>query len=838
MSTICSRNIIKVIIKLKTTIRIFKFFILVGSFFTLPVFALPCFNTTTLHPHEIANTLGWVPTGTNICGGFYQEPAIVLSCATPPDLDEAPTTITAERTISYSATGTSHVEGNVILTQPGRKMTANEATLYRDPKTNEISQILLLGNVHYYESGKHLVAQRVFVDMQQKYVRLDDILYRLVKPTRRETLNSWGQASSAIRRSNSEIFLNNATYTTCPPIKPAWKVIAKRLHIDRDKGWGRAYHTFLYVRNLPIIWIPYFSFPVDKQRKSGFLFPTAGYTSNHGFHIGFPYYLNLAPNYDATIIPEFIYRRGLKVETHFRYLTCNSNGNFNLEFLPYDSVFAHFRNTAATIYGVSPATEPFLDRIARSSNSRGLISFCDTTHFNDHWWGNINLSYVTDDYYLQDFAYNPFFASADQLLNQAEINYASDCWRFIGRVQTWQTLHPINQQPILNQYARIPQLFFRSDFPEPPNRVSFHINGQYDYLEMPNNILTGVASPTGQRVHLQPSLVIPFITPYSFFTPRLLFDATLYDLHSWEPNHASRFLPIFSVDSGIFFERRFCSFTQTLEPRFYYLFVPRDNQNDIPIFDTTLPSFSFAQLFRFNRFVGYDRFGDANQVSFALTTRFLDGCTGLQHLRASIGQTIYLTPPQVSLTPDQRNDFYVNQTLSPLVGELSYNFNTTWTGVADAAINPYDHGLNNASLRLHYRPDCKHIFNIGYDFVRKGDTLTTYALNSSKDNLNRVSLALAWQLNDHWQALGSWNYNLSHGHAQAYLYGFEYNSCCWAFRFVGSRILTAENVNGAATYQNNVYVQLQLKGLGNVGVSDPGGLLTSSIFGYVDNFRG
>ncbi len=815
-----------------------KLFVLLGSSFCLPALAFPCLIRNTLPPHEIANTLGWVPTGQNLCGGVYQEPAIVLSCANPVDLDEAPTTITADRTLSYSAEGTSQIEGNVVLTQPGRKMTADKATLYRDPTTKEIRQILLQGNVHYYESGKHLVSDVVFMDLQEKYVQLDEALYRLVKPTRREILNSWGQAKRVIRRSNSDILLTDASYTTCPPIRPTWQVIAKRLHLDRDQGRGEAYHTFLLVHDLPLLWIPYFSFPIDKRRKTGFLFPTAGYSNTNGFHINFPYYLNLAPNFDATISPNFIYRRGAQLEAHFRYITCTSAGNFNLEFLPYDIVFAEFRRTAAQVYGVNPATQPFLDRIAHSSNSRGLISFNDSTVWNEHWWGNVNLSYVTDDYYLQNFAYNPFYSSTDQLLNQAEVNYASDCWRFLGRLQTFQTLHPINQQPILNQYSRLPQLFFRSDFPEFPNRLAYQINGEYQYFEIPNNIFNTPIAVTGQRLHLQPSLSIPFITAYSFFTPKLLLDATFYDLHNWQQEHVSRVLPIFSIDTGIYFERQYAHYTQTLEPRVFYLYVPYQNQNNFPLFDTTLPSFGFEQLFRINRFVGYDRLGDANQVSFALTTRFLNSCTGFQRFRASIGQTLYLQPPRVSLTSDQRNDFYVNETLSPLVAELNYNFNDAWNGVAAAAYNPYDQGLNNASIRFHYHPDCKHIFNIGYDFVRKGDTLTTYALNTSKGNLNRISLATAWQLNDHWQALASWNYNLSHGHNQAYFYGFQYDSCCWAVRFVASRILTAENINDLTTYQTNVYVQLQLKGLGNVGISDPGGLLTSSIFGYVDNFKG
>jgi LPS-assembly protein len=801
--------------------------------------AFPYLNSS-LSPYEITNLLGWIPTGTNLCGGYYKEPAIVLSCSNPPEFNAATTTITADRSVSFSVIGTSKLEGNVTVTQPGRKMTAERALLYRDSTTHEISQILLEGNVHFYEPGKHVFAESVYVDLQKKYVQLDHALYRFAKPTQCEVLNAWGQAESAIRKSNQEVIFRNASYTTCSPVNRTWQIIAERLDINRESGWGEAVNTALYFYNTPLLWIPYFSFPVDKRRKTGFLFPTVGYSNDGGFHIGLPYYLNLAPNYDATLIPNYIFRRGIELESHFRYLTPHSLGYANIEYIPYDMKFASFRRRAPTVFGTDPSNLPFLERLAAASNSRGMFSLVDYTVFNSHWWGNLNLNYVTDDYYLQDFAYNPYNSSKDQLLNQLEVNYSSDDWHFLGRLQTYRTLHPINQQPILDQYSKVPQLAIESDFPELPNRLNFQANGEFIYFDHPSDFISQLPMTTGQRLHVQPSISLPLINPFSFFVPKLQIDGTFYNLkdNPYRTSHIARVLPLFSVDSGIYLERNFGCYQQTLEPRLFYLFVPETNQNNIPIFDTTLPAFNVDQLFRINRFIGYDRLGDANQLSIALTTRFLNCDSGEQRVRATIGETIYFKSPRVCLTPNCNNDFYVHKSLSPLVGELNCYLNAYWDSVASVAIDPEDYGLNNASVNFHYHPDRKHIFNIGYEFVRKGDILTTYALDSSHNNLNRLNLALAWELNNHWQAFANCNYNLSHGYPQAYFYGLQYDSCCWAMRIVASRILTAENRNNLATYQTNYYVQLQLKGLGNVGNSDPGNLLTSSIFGYQDMFKG
>lgn len=797
--------------------------------------------TQCLPPLKIANILGWQPCEGLICGGYFKEPAIVAAYPNPPEIKATATTITAEETVSFAIEGTSTLSGNVTITQPGRQINADKATLSRDKK-GQITHIWLEGNVHFREAGKHLVAERLYIDLQDKYALLEGIMYRLAKKNKlQQELNAWGTASRAERLANGILRLEQGTYTTCAPTSRTWQIAASRIVVDQEVGRGEAYNSRLYIHDFPVLWLPYYSFPTDKRRKTGFLFPTIGYTDRYGLNVGIPFYFNLAPNYDLTVTTNLSSSRDPLIESQFRYLTSLSSGDLNVAIIPYDRVFAEFRRTAPCVYGVNDQTIPFLNRIENASNTRGYVTYHDNTRFNTYLWGSLNINYASDDYFLQDFAKNPFSSINDQLLNQGELNFANDNWRVMGKLLTYQTLHPINQQPILDQYSRLPQIYFTSDYPIWPNHVDYQINGEYIYFDKRKQFVTHEVYPTGNRFHLNPSVSLPLIQCASFLIPKLQLDMTYYDLNDRLPGQSqsiARVLPIFNLDSGVYFQREFGKYVHTFEPRLFYLYVPYLDQNNIPVFDTTRPAFSFAELFRTNRFIGYDRIGDANQISFAISSRVLEGYTGYQHLKASIGEILYLQSPKVCLTPDCFNEFQTNNNLSPLVGEISYNLTPEWEAVANTAFNPEDWGLNNATLEFHYQPRPNHIFNIGYDFVRKGDVLNTYALNSSRNNLNRIDLATAWQLNDHWQFLGSWNYNLSHGHPQAYFYGFQYDSCCWAFRVVLSRIIVAEGANDVATFQNNYFVQFQLKGLGNVGNSDAGSLLTSSIFGYQDSFRG
>lgn len=791
---------------------------------------------------DIPPLLGWTPMRATMCGGTYVEPAIVRDYPNPPPIGEGQVTITATKPVLFSQTGTSILEGNVTITQIGRQITADKAYIYRDPNTGKVSGIDLIGNVHYREKGKLIVSRTAHIDTVNRVVTLKNAVYRFSKTSREDMLNAWGTIGQGVRQDNGILDLSNATYSTCPPTTRTWAITAGKLHLDKNTGRGVARNSTLRIQNMPILYAPYLSFPIDNRRKTGFLFPTFGYANDDGFSIATPFYFNLAPNYDATLTPRYIQNRGLLTGLNFNYLTPYDFGKLNASIIPDDRKFSSFQNSAPTVYADMANADSYLSRITSASDTRNAFSFQDNSVYNQHWSSKVNLNYVSDDYYFQDFASAPQQIIADQLVNQADLNYQGENWRFLGRLQGYQTLHPINEALTQNQYSHLPQFDLNADYPNQPYGLEFLWNSQIVRFDQQNDFITRDPLVSGDRLRLVPGLRLPIANASGYFVPTLQLDETAYELQNQtlgNPDSINRTLPMFNIDSGLFFDRHIHfgnhAYTQTLEPRLFYLWVPVNNQNDIPLFDTNLPPFSYGQLFQTNRFVGYDRIGDADQLTGALTTRFLDSFTGEEKLRASVGEIFYLHAPQVCDTPDCINDPITGKHVSPIVSELSYNLNRQWNLTANWAWDPNYSDTDNSGITFNYHPNPHKIFYLGYNYIRNGDPINN-SMNTTEDNLNRINLGMAYPVNSRWSLFGNWNYNISHSHPQAYFYGAEYNTCCWAIRFLASRSLLAEDQLGAPSYQTTYYVQIQLKGLGNIGNSDPSTILNGGVPGYHDTF--
>lgn len=793
---------------------------------------------------SISSVLGWTPGGKNICGGYYEEPAIVLNYPNPADLSKETTTITADQSAYFSQTGVSTLTGNVVVTQPGREVTADKAYVYRDTKTGKINVIDLFGNVHFREAGKLVVAESAHIELATGKITLKNAVYRFAKVTPGQQLNAWGTVQQGIRDSSGILNLTDSTYSTCPPTTNTWKVRAQHLRLNKESGEGRAINSFLDVGGVPLFYIPYFTFPIDNRRKSGFLFSTFGYSRKSGADITVPYYLNLAPNYDATIAPELISKRGVKLNSLFRYLTPSSSGALNLAILPDDNLFQLLKDQAPALYAEIPNEDAYLSRLNDDSDTRWNVAYNNTSVFDEHWSNIIDVNYVSDDYYLQDFGATPGVVTADQLLNRGDLRYDSEHWHFLGRVQGYQTLHPINEAMIQNQYADLPELDLAGDYPDQWMRLDYHLDSQFVYFDQQNDFITRQPVVTGERYRIVPRVSLPLANASGYFTPQVQLDETVYGLTNQTPGLPSsinRTVPMFDIDSGLYFDRSMNfmhkTYDQTLEPRIFYLYVPVINQNDIPIFDTTLPPFSYEQMFQTNRFTGFDRIGDANQVTTALTSRLLDDYDGLEKLRASIGEIFFFHKREVQCnTPLCMPDPTINDQVSPLVGELSYNLDPRWNLTGDLAWDPNRTRTNNGGVNLTYNNN-QRIFNIGYQYVHAGDVIDTNDLESPHNNLNRLNLGVALPLTERWSAMGNWNYNISHSRSQAYFYGLEYNSCCWAVRGLISHTLIATDQLGRSRYDTEEFIQVQLKGLGNVGNNDPSSLITSAIPGYRDTFN-
>lgn len=780
------------------------------------------------------------------CLGWKKDPSYPLceGAYTPLHIEplaEEVIKITADET-SFYIKGRSVLKGNVEIQQTERIVTAQTAYLYRDEKTNKINRIELLGNVRYMEPERLMVARKAVINPQDYSGFVEDVLYRFATERASALLPAHGRAARIERFANKNYNLQQATYTTCAPNDNAWEIQAADINLDYAEEQGVAKHAVLRIHDWPVLYSPYLSFPTSKTRKSGFLLPLYGYSNVGGFDFGLPYYWNIAPNYDATFIPHYYSRRGLMMGGEFRYLTRHSIGLLDAHYLPNDRAFARFIDDNQAQFA----------SLRGLSNDRWSLLFRDHTRFMPNLRMGINFQQVSDDYYLQDFSTNLAIATQNQLLRQADLAYNTEHWYYRAMVKSYQTLHPVNQSVIADVYERLPQFLARGNYNELPLNAHFSILGQFDYFNWPSQRQN---TPEGPRYHLNPILSIPFTKPYGYLTPEFQIVENYYNVQyqtSFSDTHFNRTIPRYSIDGGLFFDRSTSfmnqHYTQTLEPRLYYLYVPFRDQTPIPVYDSAYMIFNSDQLFRTNRFSGYDRIGDANQLSYAVTTRWLSEESGREKASFTIGQIRYFADRRVQLCfrregscidgPRVLGNLSPTASYSPIASRLSYHINPKLRINSDYVWDVDTHSTYNGNLNLHYQPENDKVVSFGYTYLQNGDITLVANGKTDSDALHQATFAYAWPFSDHWSTLGVYNYNISKHYNMMAFFGIQYDNCCWALRLLGGRTFNSIDPQTLAPqYNNNVYLQLLLKGLGSAANSDPSTIIRTYLPNYVDVFQ-
>jgi LPS-assembly protein len=587
-----------------------------------------------------------------------------------------------------------------------------------------------------------------------------------------------------------------ATFTTCVAPRPDWYIKSDELEIDTLRMVGTAHDAHVYFLNVPMLYAPRFEFPLSNQRKSGFLTPVLGSSNVRGFEVLTPYYLNLAPNYDATLIPRGMTKRGFMLGGQFRYLLGDdqaplgtATGQVDGEYLAHDRV---------------------------TGDDRWAIAFRHNQQFSTWLNGYVNVNEVSDSNYFADFADRVAITSQTVLPREAGITASSGPWSLLTQVQTFQTL-ATQGQTVTPPYNRLPHLLGSL---QDTDWLGLTFSGIADFARFAQPALM----PTGDRYVLYPSVAWNQQGAAWFFTARASVHMRQYDLNSVTPPIESNpgvVVPITSIDTGLVFERPFDfagrALTQTLEPRLFYVYIPFRQQNQTPIFDSALDDFNFSQLFTENRYLGNDRIGDANQLSIALTSRFIDDATGAERLRVAVGQRYYFSSPQVTLSGPPSVQAGKSDFLLGADGKLS----DAW---AMSSLFQYNFTLSqvdrfNAGVR--FTPTPGRALNATWRYTRQGvDPL-------NPDEIKQIDLSGQWPVSDRWTLLGRWNYSIVDHKTLEGVAGFEYNADCWVLRIVAQRLTTTTQQTSSS-----VFVQLEFNGLARVGTS-PLELLRRSIPGYL-----
>jgi LPS-assembly protein len=665
------------------------------------------------------------------------------------------------------------------------------------------------GRVVFMHDRDRIEGQELKLKLTQRLGELTDVRYELHSEAKAATGKEGiarGEAKTLHFQGPERYQLDEASYTTCPIEEPDWVLKTDELNLDYGTNVGSASQVRVEYLNTPILYAPWMDFSLDDSRKSGFLAPTYGVSSERGLELVAPWYWNIAPNRDATLIPRVMTKRGLQLGAEFRYLEPSYHGNVGMEYLPNDQVL---------------------------KRERHLLAWRHQQQFGPHWSASLDLQGVSDDRYFVDLSNQVTRTSQVNLPRQAEVSYDLGWLKARGMLQEFQTL----QDPaalIYEPYRRLPQLLLTAGRGVPEaGALQWDLASEFVAFDRADN--DGVL---GRRFHANPSLSYPLRTAYATLTPKLGWLFTRYDLDkstvmrrdtldrltagSATPLPAGGFasttrsMPMFSLDSSLLLERDDHYFgkgyIQTLEPRLYYLYIPYRNQDRIPIFDTGIGDLSMDQLFSENQYIGSDRINDANQLTMAVTSRFLEQSNGLERLAVTLGQRYYFNDQRVTFPGQAARGGNSTDLLALVSGQINDHLRVS-SGIQ---FNTDDGALAKANLGGSWRDAPGRVLNADYRYTnaRYGTAL------------NQLDLSTQWPLAPRWYGLGRLNYSIHDSRLVEGLAGLEYNAGCWSLRGVVQRLATTESA-----VSNAFFLQLELRGLTKLG-PNPLDILKRSISGY------
>jgi len=658
------------------------------------------------------------------------------------------------------------------------------------------------GNIHYQNQSIDILASELYASkIEQKSTMLNAAYQLYGNP-------GHGSAVELQISSKEGLSLLDSTFTTCAGEKPDWQIKASEIIISADGSEGEAFHAQVRLFDTPILYLPYFTFPVSKQRKSGFLYPKVGSSSNSGIEIEAPYYWNIAPNMDATITPHYMSKRGTQLKTEFRYLSGLQNGSVNIEYLHKDN------------------------EIKSNNDARYLARFQHVGTFSDNFRAYIDYTTISDDNYLVDIGSKQYNSNDAYLYQIGELSYFGEKWQTTMKVQDFEVLG--NHQ---TSYKTLPHIEVSAQ--EPFNLLSEqNLSGQLEfYSELTSFQAETKDQVSANRYHIEAGINFPISTPAWFLNSEFKLMHTYYQQDNIQAGSelsdtVNRTLPKVRFHGGINFDRNMSlfdsGFTQTIEPQIQYLYIPEKDQSNIGLYDTTNLQDDFNGLFRDRSYSGLDRVASANQYTWGVTSRILDQ-SNLEVFRISVGRIQYLSTKSNVDELFGNNGNNTESQQSSVAANLFYRLNHKWQISSDIQYNTIESFTNKSQASINYQIDKYNSVQLNHRYTR----------NVSGSSLEQMSLLANFAINKDWAFVGRLTQDLKENRSLESYAGFQYESCCWAVRIAYHRHINSNLSDDGFSNENRdefnsgFGLQFIIKGLNGkqdaIGTQD---MFNSSIFGY------
>ncbi len=681
-----------------------------------------------------------------------------------------------------------NLSGNVLLRRGEQLLSTDRLSYDQDNETYTAE-----GSVRYQDRGMRLIAARGKGDQAKNTHELEDIQYQLIR-------RRGNGGAQRIVMNGDEGSLYGSTYSTCPPEARRWELRAQRIDVNTAEGMGTARNATLRVGNIPVLYLPWFRFPVDDRRRTGLLYPAISSSGRNGFDWRQPIYLNLAPNYDATITPRLMTKRGLQLGGEFRYLTETGRGVLDAAFLPSDDLTDRERDSEIAA-GIPQEN--------RRASDRAFFRFVGNQNLGPNWQARSNVAWISDTRYLDDASNNLNGGAASFVTSDIGLYGRGRNWEATIMADHWQladfTLRDANLP-----FDRLPRAHVRW---EQSLARQFTAGIDAEVVRFDHTELSG-----GSRLDLRPYVSLPLEGNSWFLKPTLAWRYTGYALENdpslpGRDDSPSRSLPVATLDAGLYFDRHTrwgeSDYLHTLEPRIFYFNAPYRDQSGIPLFDTRPLTFGWGQLFRDNRYSGADRQADGNQLTLAVSTRLIREADGHEKLSASFGQIRYFDDSQV-IVPGES---VIERGKSAWIADANYAPNDRWTIGASYQWDPKAGRRDLASIRTRYLIGDQGIVNLSYRYRR--------------DLIEQADLSFLYPINPNWSVVGRYYHSIQDSQLLEGIAGVQWESCCLAVRLVGRRYLRGRS----GDLNSAIQLEIELKGLGSAG-PDTEGRLRRAILGY------
>ncbi|MCT4705250.1 LPS assembly protein LptD [Enterobacteriaceae bacterium H11S18] len=710
--------------------------------------------------------------------------------------------------------------GNVDIQQGNSRLQSDEVQLHQkqvDGQPDPVRTVDALGNVHYDDNQVILKGPKAWSNLNTKDTNVWKGDYQMVDRQGRGTADLMKQ-----RENNRYTILDNGTFTSCLPGSNTWSVVGTTVIQDREEEVAEIWNARFKIGPVPVFYSPYLQLPIGDKRRSGFLLPDGKYSSNNGLEFTLPYYWNIAPNFDATITPHYMEKRGTMWQNEFRYLTKAGAGLMEFDYLTSDD---EYKNES----GVNPDDD----------SRRWLFYWQHSGVLDQVWRFNIDYTKVSDDKYFNDFD-SEYGSSTDGYATQKfSVGYAVE--NFDATLSTKQ-FQVFESQQGRNSYSAQPQLdvnFYQNDVGPFDTRV-------YGQAVKFTNVNDNM--PEATRLHIEPTISLPLSNGWASLNTEAKLLATHYQQDNLDKykkyvnsnseleSSVNRTMPQFKVDGKLIFDREMDSalgWSQTLEPRVQYLYVPYRDQSNINNYDSSLLQSDYSGLFRDRTYGGLDRIASANQVTTGVTSRIYDDAS-IERFNVSLGQIYYFTQ---SRTGDDNINWEKDKDTGSVIwaGDTYWRMTDRW-GLRGGL--QYDARLASVSTGngvIEYRRDNDRLVQLNYRYASPAfiqATLPSFSTAEQyKEGISQVGMTASWPVVDRWSVVGAYYYDTKAQQTADSMLAVQYNSCCYAIRVGYERKINGWE-DAESKYDNVFGFNIELRGLSsNYGLGTQQ-MLRSNILPY------